>query len=82
MRVIGFLLLFVIIGLIVGYVIFGRVNDEYIDPVQIFAKHEGVAGWGMNKLYGLEEKRKNILISGAVGGIVGLFLGVLTKKRK
>ncbi len=82
MKAVAFLVLFAIIGLIVGYVIYGKINDEYVDPTQIFVPRKGVVGFGIKKLYNLEEKRKGILIAGAIGGIIGLFLGIATRKRE
>ena len=82
MRIVTFLVLFTAMGLIAGYLVYGRINDEYINPAQIFVKREGVVGWGIKKLYGLEEKRKQILIAGAIGGVAGLFLGAVTGKTK
>ena len=77
-----FLILFAIVGLIVGYVIFGKVQDKYISPESFFKKQEGVEGFLSAKIFKLEERRRNILISGAVGAIVGLFFGAIKKKKQ
>ena len=82
MKVIVFLILFALLGLVVGYVIFAKVQDKYISPEHFFTKQEGVRGYLSAKILNLEERRRNIFISGAVGAIVGLFFGVITAKKK
>lgn len=82
MRAVGFLVLFGIIGLVAGYLIYGKVGDDYIDPIKLFAEKKGVIGYGVERLYGLEKKRNNILVAGGAGAVLGLILGAATGKKK
>jgi len=82
MKTVVFLILFALLGLIVGYVIFAKVQDKYISPEHFFTKQEGVRDYISAKILNLEQRRRNILISGAVGAIVGLFFGAITSKKK
>lgn len=82
MKIIFSLIFFVCVGLVVGYVIFGRINDEYIPPEYFIKGEESIIDFGINKIYGIEEKREKILISGAIGGIVGLLLTAISSSKK
>ncbi len=70
-----------ILGLGVGYLIFGRIAGEFIPIDQLFRlPGEGIEG-ALRELgqtiTGIKEARQNILISGAVGLAVGAIVGVL-----
>jgi hypothetical protein len=82
MRIIGFLILFLVIGFAVGYLIYGIVNNEYVHPLSFFAAREDLPEKIQAIFFNLEGKRQNILVSTAIGGVVGLFLGAITKKKK
>jgi hypothetical protein len=85
MRTIALALLFSIIGVAVGYGIWGRVGDRYVDPARLWQpERQGVSRLiqgAADKLERIEERRQNILLSGAIGAIVGGFLGTLTTTR-
>jgi hypothetical protein len=82
MRMIGFLILFLLIGLAVGYGVFGKVNNEYVNPVTFFTKPSNLIDKISTGIMGFEKRGKNILISGAIGGAVGLLFGALKGKKK
>ncbi|MBL8992137.1 MAG: hypothetical protein JNM63_02275 [Spirochaetia bacterium] len=87
MRYLIFALVFAIVGLAVGYLIFARVHGAYVPVKNIFFP----AGDFMGKVGQLfstplfadvETIRKNILILGAAGGAVGLVVAGISGRRR
>jgi hypothetical protein len=74
------IIVFAIIGLVVGYLIFGRIQGEYIDINLIFANEQGVIESFGRQLTGITTMKQNILISGGVGALVGFLLNYARKK--
>ncbi|PWJ36165.1 hypothetical protein [Sediminitomix flava] len=72
-------LLFTIIGLVIGYLLFGKIAGEYVSLGTFFkpASNELVS-FG-KKLMGISEIRKNIFISGGVGALVGFIYNAVKK---
>ncbi|MFO8235879.1 MAG: hypothetical protein R6U04_10805 [Bacteroidales bacterium] len=80
MKKILFIVSFAIIGLIIGYLVFGRISGEYVDINLIFQQSQsGIESFG-RKVAGITTMRQNILISGGVGAIVGLIISLIRKK--
>ncbi|NBC29616.1 MAG: hypothetical protein GVY29_06450 [Spirochaetes bacterium] len=68
-----------IVGLGVGYLIFGRIGGEFVAIDQLFRlPGDGIEG-ALQKIgediTGIRQARQNILISGAVGLAVGAVIG-------
>ena len=82
MKIILLLMIFAIIGLIVGYFIFGQINGEFVSPVDIFKSPDNFISRTINNLVGIDEIRQNILISGAIGAIMGIIIGATFKRNK
>ncbi|MBI5541447.1 MAG: SH3 domain-containing protein [Bacteroidia bacterium] len=85
-HVISFTLLFVIIGLVVGFFIFGKVPfvNEYISLKFLNPLSNSADDDALFKIFSyaiLEPIIQKIYISGAVGGIVGLIVGLLQKNK-
>lgn len=79
-RSIFFILVFIIIGLVLGYLIFGRISGEYVGIDLIFSSSDNaLESFGRN-ISGLEEMKQNILISGGAGGVLGLILSLIGRK--
>jgi len=78
-RTIIFVIIFILIGFVLGYLIFGRISGEYIDLKAIFTKSDNVLEKLGRSITGLRAMKQNILISGGVGGIVGLVLSLIKK---
>lgn len=78
-RTIIFVVGFILIGFILGYLIFGRISGEYMPLEAIFTKSDNVLEKIGRSLSGLREIKQNILISGGVGGIVGLVISLVKK---
>ncbi len=80
-RIIGSALVVAVIGLVVGYLIFGRnVAGEFIPLDQLLTlPGDGAVGFlqqAGQELTGIRDARQNILISGALGLAVGAAVGV------
>lgn len=78
-RIIGFALILGVIGLVVGYLIFGRVAGEFIQISTLLQTPDNFLSSAVQNLAGINEARQNILISGAVGAGVGVVAGVIRR---
>ncbi len=78
-RTIFFVIVFIVIGFVLGYLIFGRISGEYIELEAIFTKSENVLEKIGRSITGLREIKQNILISGGVGGVLGLIISLIKK---
>ncbi len=72
-RVLVSAIVFGIVGLVLGYLIFGRVAGEYIPIQTVFRMPENFVGSFAQNVTGVTDARRSILIAGAVG----LGLGVV-----
>lgn len=79
-RTVLLILVFLIIGLVLGYLIFGRMSGEYVSFNVIFSQSENVLESIGRNIAGLEQMRQNILISGGVGAVVGLIISLIRRK--
>ena len=70
------------IGMAVGYFLFAKVGDGYIEVMRLIVPSQKFLDKLGETLLGLEKIRRNILICGAGGAVVGLVLGVATGGRK
>ena len=75
-----FIIVFVIIGLVLGYLIFGRIGGEYVDLQTIFSESENALESIGRNIAGLKKMKQNILISGGAGGVLGLILSLIRRK--
>ena len=66
-----------IIGLGIGYLIFGRVGGEFIAVQTLFSPPDNILSELGQKITGVAEARRNILISGAAGLGLGAILGAV-----
>ncbi len=80
MKKIVIIVLFVIIGLVFGYLVFGRIAGEYVDINLIFTQTDsGLESLGRN-IAGITKMKQNILLSGGAGAIIGLVISLIKKK--
>lgn len=77
-----YILVFAIIGLIIGYLIFGRIEGEYLALNTIFSDADNVIESLGRKVAGLETIKQNIMISGGAGVLVGIILSIFTRGKK
>ena len=66
-RVLVSAVVFGIVGLVVGYLIFGRVAGEYIPIQTIFRLPENMIGSMAQNITGVSDARQSICMTGAVG---------------
>jgi hypothetical protein len=64
------------VGLVIGYFIFAQSGGSYI-PVQdlLFSGRGNILEKLNDALRGIEEIRRNILLTGAAGAVIGLVIG-------
>ena len=72
-----------IAGLVVGYFIFARapITGDYIAIETLLNPPAGIIGRLMENVGQFAEIRRNIVVSGVVGAVSGVFLGVLVSRR-
>jgi MFS family permease len=78
-RIIGWALALGIIGLAVGYLLFGRIGGEYVAIDTLLRSPENVFAQIGRKITGLSEARQNILISGGAGAVIGAVFGAIRR---
>ena len=60
-----------ILGLVVGYLVFARDGGGYMNPIEVFFPGGDLLSQIGDTLSGGERIRRNVLLSGAVGAVVG-----------
>jgi hypothetical protein len=80
-RIIIFVIVIGIIGLVVGYFIFGRIGGEYIQVKHLFEPAQNILEDIAESITGIQKARRNIWISGAVGAAIGLIVAVAARRR-
>ena len=72
-----------IAGLVVGYFIFARapITGDYIAIETLLNPPAGIIGRLMENVGQFAEIRRNIVVSGVVGAVSGVVLGVLVSRR-
>jgi hypothetical protein len=74
-----FIVAFTLLGLIVGYFIFGKWGGEYVSVKTLFTFGGNGFESALRSLSGIEDIRNKVLLCGAAGGIVGLLLTLKSK---
>jgi hypothetical protein len=69
-----------VVGLVVGYLIFARTEGGYISLKALLRPSRHLLDELVKKVTGIGTIRRNILVSGAVGAVVGLVLAVATRR--
>ncbi len=72
-------LIFGLIGLVAGYLLFGRVGGSYISPMELIAPSSDLFSRLGRAVRGVEEVRRQVLISGGVGALAGAAVGFIRK---
>ena len=71
-RIVMLLIVCGVVGLVAGYLIFGKIGNEYIAISTLITGSENILQRAARKIAGIEEMRKNILLMGAGGAGIGL----------
>lgn len=75
-----YILIFGILGLLFGYLFFGKIAGEYVHIKTIFSSSQNALESIGRNISGITGMKQNILISGGLGAIVGLILAFIKKK--
>lgn len=79
-RLIIFIVVFAVIGLVGGYLLFGKFAGEYMSISTLFSfNHDELIGLG-RKLVGIKDAQQKVLISGGIGVVLGIVLYFFKKK--
>lgn len=79
-KYITFILIFAIIGLLFGYLMFGKFAGDYISLKTIFSSSENAIEQFGRNISGLNSTKQNILISGGVGAVLGFIIVFIRRK--
>ncbi len=71
---------FAVIGLIVGYIFFGKYAGDYMNLKTLFSFGGNRIQNAFRAIAGIDEMRNRILLCGAIGAMVGLLFPIKTKK--
>ncbi len=71
---------FALLGLIVGYAIFGKWGGEYVSLNNLFSFGGNALQNALRSISGLEDMRNKILLCGAAGAVVGVLATFRFKK--
>ncbi len=66
------ILVFALIGLAIGYAVFGKIGNDYVSLKTVFSFGGNALQGAFRSLSGLEDMRNKILICGAIGALIGL----------
>jgi hypothetical protein len=71
---------FAVLGLIVGYAIFGKWAGDYVSLKTLFTFGGNAFHRAFQSVTGIEDMRNKILLCGAAGAVVGVLLTFRLKK--
>ena len=71
-----------VVGLVVGYLVFGRIGDNYIAISTLITGSENILQRAARQIAGIEEMRRNILLMGAGGAVIGLLAGIFAPGKR
>jgi hypothetical protein len=75
-----YIVLFTVMGLIIGYLLFGKIGNEYVSLKAIFHfSKSGIESFGRS-ISGLTKIKQNIFISGGAGAVLGFVISLIRKK--
>lgn len=81
-NVILFAIILAIVGLVVGYFMFGKIAGEYISVQRLLGlSSKGILNKAINTVADISARRNKILLCGLAGAGVGVVLGFLGKRR-
>lgn len=79
-KLILLVVLFGVLGLIFGYLFFGKIGGEYLNLKFLFQSPANPIESIGRKVAGIQEIKQNIFISGGVGAVIGIILYFIRKK--
>lgn len=75
-----YIAVFAVIGLIAGYIFFGRYAGDYINLKTLLSFGGNRIQNAFRAIAGIDEMRNRILLCGAIGAMVGLLFPIKTRK--
>lgn len=75
-----YILIFGLLGLAFGYLLFGKIAGEYVSLKTIFSFSSNAFESFGRGITGLTNMKQNILISGGIGAIIGFVIVSIRKK--
>jgi len=79
-KIIIFGIIFLLLGLLIGYFIFAKVGNSYVSVKNLLGLSKGPGRAVLNKVLGIKKIRTNILFSGLAGLAIGIGIGAIKKK--
>ncbi|MFP4407201.1 MAG: hypothetical protein ACLFPW_01645 [Spirochaetaceae bacterium] len=79
-RIATLLIVCAVIGLVAGYLVFGKIGNEYIAISTLITGSENILERAARRIGGIEEMRRNILLMGFGGAVVGLVAALFTPR--
>jgi MFS family permease len=80
-RVIIFSILLGVVGLVLGYLLFGKFAGEYIDISLLISDSDNLFKNIEKTIAGVEEIRRKILIMGGAGFALGLLISIFFRRK-
>jgi hypothetical protein len=80
-RIAVLVVVFAVVGLVVGYFLFAKVAGQYVKPTTLISPAGSRLGALGQQIAGIPRMRTNILLAGAVGAAVGLVVAVAGRRR-
>ncbi len=71
-RLLTVVLVFAAIGLMIGYLLFGRIGGDYVALGELLSPSQGFFDEVSRELRGINHARRNVLLAGGIGAVVGL----------
>jgi hypothetical protein len=71
---------FTVLGLIVGYAIFGKWAGDYVSLKTLFTFASNGFERALQSVSGIEDMRNKVLLCGGAGAVVGVLLTLKLKK--
>ncbi len=77
MKLVSSAVTFGLLGLVVGYLIYGKIAGDYVSLSTLFATSNNVLESAVQSLAGIDAMRSKILMCGAVGAVIGVVVRLL-----
>ena len=79
-KAIIYVIVFGIIGFVIGYFLYGKVAGEYMDPFKLILPSKDVLHKFGRSVSGIQGIRENIFMFGGIGAVIGLGITIFRKK--
>lgn len=80
-KLIPSVIIFGVIGLVVGYLLFARQGGGFVNPIDLFFPGDDLLSQGVDWATGREQIRNNVLVAGLIGAVIGAVTQVVRGRR-